>query len=355
MLTAFLLFVVLFGVGLSRQWPSLTMIEIGVITAILFVLLLWRATEAGSSAVRKTPRSDSDALSSSLALTIARWTRTNSFFIWLYRTVFIKTVPIAFALMLVLASAYLVNRGLFDAVNASGQNCVGTELTATVRQSSSKAGFRTDQICWASGLILEAGRRYRITLSTPGNWFDRTIRTDVNGFQTDSVIHFVAAPLKRWWGQNWFKPIARIGTLGNDEYILEPVDKFDDYTYCTHPERYGNDSSESRATANLEQSRLLEDELARSRRACLLCSRKKPESDSIGGKIEKASADALLDCSPTPAERKTLVAYITPRATGELFLYVNDAVLAIPGQSSFFYDNNTGEGSIEVARLRNAN
>jgi len=31
-------------------------------------------------------------------------------------------------------------------------------------------------------------------------------------------------PLRRWWTQNWFKPIAQIGKLGNDQYVLGSAD-----------------------------------------------------------------------------------------------------------------------------------
>ena len=72
------------------------------------------------------------------------------------------------------------------------------------------------------GHRLERGARYEITLTTEGDWLDRTERTDVGGFRTDSVAHFFAAGLKRWWFEDWFKPIARIGVKGHDEYVLEP-------------------------------------------------------------------------------------------------------------------------------------
>ncbi len=90
-------------------------------------------------------------------------------------------------------------------------------------------------MCWASGLLLEKGRHYRITITTPGDWFDRTIHTDVAGFHADNFWYVVATPLKHWWRENWFKPIARIGVMGNDEYVLNPTDEFEKYSYPPCP------------------------------------------------------------------------------------------------------------------------
>jgi hypothetical protein len=31
----------------------------------------------------------------------------------------------------------------------------------------------------------------------------------------------VASPFKRWWRENWFQPVVRIGALGNYEHVLQ--------------------------------------------------------------------------------------------------------------------------------------
>jgi hypothetical protein len=40
----------------------------------------------------------------------------------------------------------------------------------------------------------------------------------------------------------------------------------------------------------------------------------------------------------------------TPKRSGELFIYVNDAVTAIPWLQDYFYRNNSGDGTITVKR-----
>jgi len=56
------------------------------------------------------------------------------------------------------------------------------------------------------------------------DWFDYDVHTDVEGFPADgSYVHLIATPFKRGWSAYWFKPIARIGSRGNDEYMLNSV------------------------------------------------------------------------------------------------------------------------------------
>ena len=46
-----------------------------------------------------------------------------------------------------------------------------------------------------------------------------------------------------------------------------------------------------------------------------------------------------------------LVAEIKARRTGELFLYVNDAIIGLRSGAGRFYANNGGQAQVEVARL----
>ena len=57
-----------------------------------------------------------------------------------------------------------------------------------------------------------------------GEWFDQGRRVDVAGFAADDWHHYSATPLKRWWRENWFQPIARIGEVGNYEHVLRPAE-----------------------------------------------------------------------------------------------------------------------------------
>jgi hypothetical protein len=52
------------------------------------------------------------------------------------------------------------------------------------------------------------------------------------------------------------------------------------------------------------------------------------------------------------ANGATLVADITARRSGELFVFVNDAVLPVPNRWQVFYKNNTGTATIRIERAR---
>jgi hypothetical protein len=299
--------------ALVRGWPTLVAIELGIAVAVLGALLALRAL--GHRPARDGAAA---ALPGTLALSVARALRTCPVLQAIHAWVFGWAVPIVFALGLVAAGVVLANRALFDGASAAGAFCPrGLGTDAQTREKVGTAdGFTTDALCWPSGLVVEAGRRYRITLTTPGDWFDRTLRADVAGFAAENPRLVLATPMKRWWGEPWFRPIARIGRIGNDEYALAPAEPFEPYTYPACPEII-------RATGG----------------------------SGVRAKVDDGVARRLLACAPTPSGRTVLTAEITARTTGELYLYVNDAVLAWPGATDLFVANNTGRASVEVKRI----
>jgi hypothetical protein len=61
----------------------------------------------------------------------------------------------------------------------------------------------------------------------------------------------------------------------------------------------------------------------------------------VGGQEE------FLD--PDPEDSK-IEASIKPNRDGELFIFVNDAVIGVPWLYNFFYRNNGGGGTLTVTR-----
>jgi hypothetical protein len=294
---------------------DLVKLELTILVAVLTGLLVIRTVGQ-----RPVSQSGTTAIPGTFASSVGRFLRNNRFLQGIHKWIFERVVPIIFALLLVVGAGYIANRVLFDIESAAGHFCKGslasTEMEKEKLGTSTKQ-FDTENMCWSSGLVLEEGRRYRITLSTPGNWFDRTIRADVAGFPADNRRHMTATPLKRWWSEDWFKPIARIGEIGNDEYVLEPMDGyFDKHVYPQCPE----------------------------------IDRGKDDRD-IRAKIRNDIAQKLMECAPTPEQRKTVESEILARRTGELFLYVNDAVLMWPGLTDLFFSNNTGTATVSVERI----
>ena len=134
---------------------------------------------------------------------------------------------------------------------------------------------------------------------------------------------------------NWFQPIARIGEIGNYEHVLQPaaplpVVHFD----CPNKKRL----SGWEAIKGI------------------------PEAiEGIPGAIRDTPSPAKTEFKQTQPDceagerippNRTLISDITADATGELFLYVNEAVWAFPGRpTDFFYRNNSGTAKVTVKRI----
>jgi hypothetical protein len=207
----------------------------------------------------------------------------------------------------------LLHRAVFDEASSRGRYCRSNALANHPGPAS--AEFELDQFCWPSRIHLEAGKRYRITLDTPGDWFDRTLRADVGGVMTMPLMHILATPMKRWWFEEYFQPIVRIGETGNDEYVLRP-----------------NDLLPSRSSVRpLVQPAIV---------------------GSHFDKLTEAQATLLMQADPVPPARRRLVSDFTARTTGQLYLYVNDAVLMWPGSVDRFYQNNYGRATVSVHHIQ---
>ena len=77
----------------------------------------------------------------------------------------------------------------------------------------------------------------------------------------------------------------------------------------------------------------------------------------IIGRIGEVGSDEYFFDPPKPNSRtqpKTdrLNVVFRPRRNGELFLYVNEAVIALPGLWDIFYRVNQGEADVKVRRLQ---
>ena len=142
----------------------------------------------------------------------------------------------------------------------------------------------TDSVCKGTGIWLEQGQKYRVKITAPppdaaNPWKDGRITVSTRGVDVsdlsvwDRFGQVVRWPLKRHLFVEPFKVVARVGSTGNDERVLEPGDN--------------------------------------------------PKSNN-------------------------LEAIVTPKRSGELFLYVNESVWAFDW--SHFYQDNSGSATIAVSR-----
>jgi hypothetical protein len=207
-----------------------------------------------------------------------------------------------------------------------------------------RENFAIDQLCWPSGIQLEQGRHYTLSIEmTDPSFFDQTIMTDIAGFKDMSLRRLLALPIRRWWSADWFQPIAKIGRTGSDAWVLISADG--DAAIPTGQDAAGNPMPKHFHEDKDYAARLkeLNGGEARSDPSRLAVSQKIPPAELAAA--EKIRAKYTL--------RKTYVSNFTARGDGELILYVNDAIAAIPLLRPYkgFYDNNAGRAKVTIKRL----
>ncbi|WP_292532552.1 hypothetical protein [Methylocystis sp.] len=258
------------------------------------------------------------AFEATRAQLVARFLRTFPPFRYGYPAITKGVVPALFAITVVAVSALLINRVAYVGVSSTNHFCKSSGSNAKVVEGSAEAAdFSANQICWPTKLKLEQGKTYRITLTSNGDWFDRSFRTDVIGFHNSrSLIHELYAPFKRWPDLNWFTPIIRVGEWGGQEYPLVAGQQ--------EPNSY------NQCVAEIEYEKT---------------------AFYFDAPLTDESAKRLQACPPTASTGLFVSRDITPEQTGELFVYVNDAALMLPFLADFFTANNRGTATIKVERL----
>ncbi len=214
--------------------------------------------------------------------------RTNPYYQTFLRFTTKKAFPFFLLIVSIILIAQVASKGIFLIMDSFGAVC--TPTSGQLKPGRLEGGiFRSNEICWASGVKLEEGNTYRIKISIEDDdyekWMDSDIPSGVGGFRTEDVTPIkkriglsLGLLLRRNIAEPWFKPIARIGSRGSDEYSLNPAIR--------------------------------------------------PASDG-----------------------KTLYAEIKALRSGELFLFVNDAVLPLRNSNQRFYRNNHGTAVVNIEPL----
>jgi uncharacterized protein (DUF2235 family) len=182
----------------------------------------------------------------------------------------------------VYAGIMLVNHLAYIVLDDAGFVCSQSPVPSTMRKGETRnLSFDTSSVCHATGILLENGGRYAITIKArEPHWYDRTIETSPAGFNSwdaptfgQKIAMVLALPMRRELIRPWFRVVARTGALGGEESFLDPD----------------------------------------------------PKDHSID-EVMRATRD------------------------GELFLFVNDAVLGMPGLEGVFYSNNVGSADVTITR-----
>jgi uncharacterized protein (DUF2235 family) len=213
------------------------------------------------------------------------------------------TLPLLFAFLIfvILASALtaLVNRVSFAAFDLAGQVCTPSQNPpARPFTGTDKAQFETKALCAPTGLLVEKGKSYRITLVVTDPWEDghkfnvadpekaKGIETGPDGFGYEKMrpLMWLGLPIRRLLASNWFAATLRIGNTGFGEVVPSYERKVSPPCLC-------------------------------------------PSITSYTAKFKA-------------------------RRSGELFVYVNDSVIGIPGYFDVFYKpNNKGKADLTLQVL----
>lgn len=178
--------------------------------------LIWRPiVAAGPAAVTPHPAPDD----------VLYRLRSHPLYQGFFKLLTRHALPAVFALSVVYGAAAVASRVVFAAQDSMGLVCPRTAGAKRVDAAAAKAGFVTSDPCWASGLELQAGAKYRIQVKPSGDWRDGGITTTVEGFAREKMtpLMYLGLPFRRWLSEPWFKPIARLGPTGSDECPLGPV------------------------------------------------------------------------------------------------------------------------------------
>lgn len=303
-----ILFLLIAALAWAGRADTPVVIAFAIVAAGFFTLFIRRKfVDAGSI----------DAAHPGFLLWIARWLRTQAIVLAIYRWFARTALPAFFLFVCVVGLVAGIHHTALALFNNGGSLCEEGSVPPLQRadEADRTFTFTTNEVCQKSGVSVTEGQRYRVTVTIPpdDDWFDRTIWTDVRGFPTDRPTHYFGVLLRRWWTKNWFQPIVRVGRRDNYEYALEPVEPVPDVPLqdCPAPAEKNPDVSQ-------------------------------PAPPEIRQAVKQCGGQTLL-----PSRK--LVAEFTPRKSGELFVYVNDAVLLWPGMVKYFYGNNSGSAQVTIA------
>lgn len=284
----------------------------------------------------RIPPGTIDPSAPGVLLGFARRLRQSARAVASYRFAARTLAPAAFLAICAILGLSLVHRAAFDLASAAGAFCHST--VAAPGEKIGKATITTNALCNPTGLSLVSGRRYRVLIEADDAWFDKDVHSDFGGFAAASLVppggswfslrsiehyvpYYAAAPLKRWWRENWFQPILRIGERGNYEQVLRPAAPLPAgaYSLCRPPAEHSGWAA-IRDIPN-------------------------PASTEFRDRQLRCEAEHGIG-APAP-----LISDFTADASGELFFYVNDAIVLWPKAIGFFYRNNSGTARVTVTRI----
>jgi hypothetical protein len=157
-------------------------------------------------------------------LRTSRWYR--GFFLRLKTTV----LPFFFAGTFGLLGLALLSQLIFAGKEAVASYCVPSVQRVDFDQTgrTPQLSFDPRQVCWASGILLQGERRYRVIINANDDWANDRIPADLYGLDYGSgwsrhfnrTLMLLAVPLRRSIMGRWYALYARVGSEGRDVQLL---------------------------------------------------------------------------------------------------------------------------------------
>lgn len=338
---------------IDRPWAC------GIVTAVALYLYLKNASLRDSIAdlarqawmpTERTKRLKQRLESPKPVRSFVGWIRTSKLANLIAALTSRYVLPGAGLLLIFLAIGISVSRSVVTFREGSGKLCLAkvTDDPTPLQpgQSISRDNFRTDLVCWPSGLLLQKGHHYELTIEMTEPYFDQTLMTDIAGFKDTSLRHLSAQFILRWWTADWFQPVAKVGRTGSDAWPLISADGDAALPIGTDmlgnqiPEHFYDDPDYKQRLAQLKDGPAEND----------------PSRLPYSSKIPPSELAAAKAIQSKYALRRKFISRFTSPADGELMLYVNDAIAAIPFIKTFdeFYANNSGSAKVTLKRLSTA-
>ncbi|MBN8991193.1 MAG: DUF2235 domain-containing protein [Rhizobiales bacterium] len=328
-------------------YPSATTIVVGLVAIIWWMngYLRDRIQERARLAWNRPNRMVPENLTASWLLPIARFFRLHGGPV---RFAFAKVALPAVFLAVIFGGALLAaGRSYYNWRAGTGTLCTATDAPKLkmVEDDALSAAkpFDTKRLCRETGLWVEKGRKYRITIDAAGEpWFDRTIMSGVNGFTLYDLAHVTGLPFRRWYTAAWFQPVLRIGAEGDAELPLKPVNVMppDDLPRPLNPTDPKDKRKKKPIHVDDDELLAANSDLQRAWRHF-----------GILEPIPDAALPAARKVWHTQGLADRMVAEFVAGASGEVFLYVNDAVLPFLPPFTLFYANNSGTAQVTLQRL----
>jgi len=281
---------------------------------------------------------------SGLLLKIGRWMRLHGGPV---RIVVTKVmVPFVFLVAVFGSALFATGLSYFNWRDGTGQFCRSQRPPIAVGDKPIAAEhlFDVSNFCWPSGLWVEKDHKYSVWVEIEDPWFDHTVMAGVNGFKTPAELAFqMGVPILRVHRADWFQPVIRIGEQGSNELPLQavnvmPADELPRRRNPTVPADKATYPVRVENTAEFNDAR---SELRRNWRKF--------------GIFEPIPAEALP--AARDAWRKqdlvtSVVGEFVAPVSGEVFLYVNDAIQVLPFLGpSLLYKNNSGSAHVQIQRM----